>query len=78
MQALTTVLALFSGPIGQLLTSTLTAGTAAFTAWQISKGMPADSAAVISGAMASAAGALIHTFTGLQVVQEKAINRRQG
>lgn len=74
MSAFLSFLTLFSGPIGQLITSALTAGGAAATTWMVSKGMPADSAAVITGGAVSALGALIHTFTGLQTVQIASVN----
>jgi hypothetical protein len=69
MSSLFSILALFSGPIGQLITSGITAGGAAAAGWMISKGVPADSAAVIVSGIGSAVAALISTFTGIQTVQ---------
>jgi hypothetical protein len=78
MSSLFSILALFSGPIGQLITSGITAGGAAAAGWMISKGVPADSAAVIVSGIGSAVAALISTFTGIQTVQVQSIRQTQG
>ena len=77
MQAFLAFLTMFSGPIGQLITNGITIGAGAATTWMISKGMPADSASVIVGAVVTTAGALINSATGTQLVQIQSVRAAQ-
>lgn len=71
---LVSILTIFAGPLGQLISAGMTAGGAAFTAWLLKTGVPVDSANIISSSAISIVGAIIHIFTGTQTVQMASIN----
>jgi len=68
------LLNMFSGPVGQLLTTGLTVASGAFVAWQVSKGVPADAASNIAGGLFSSIGVAINVLTGTQIAKIQSVN----
>lgn len=73
MQALLSIVTLFSGPLGQLFTNALGVGSAAFVAWQIKQGVPADAAANVAGAVGVLISTGINVLTGTQIATIRSV-----
>lgn len=74
MQALLPILSLFAGPIATTIISLLNTGAAAFVAWQVAKGVPADSAANIAGGLVFAISTAIQTLAQTLGVKINVVN----
>lgn len=68
------LLQMFSGPLGSLISTGMTAGSSAFIAWSVAKGLPMDNAVSIASAVTLMAGTLINSLTGTQMVKIKDIH----
>ena len=74
MQAFLSIIAMFSGPIGQLALTGITSGGAFLTAWMIKQGVDAGSAGVIASGLVTALSGAVQVLTGNRTVQIKAVN----
>jgi hypothetical protein len=68
------LLSLFAAPLGAIINKALAVGGASLVTWAVSKGLPADSAATIGGALIVAASTAISGFASSQGVQIPLIN----
>lgn len=74
MNALFSILAMFSGPLGQLMLTGITAGGAMLTTYLVSKGVEAGSAGAIAAGLVSALSAAVQVLTGTRTAQIRAVN----
>jgi len=74
MNALFSILAMFSGPLGQLLLTGITAGGAILTTWMVKQGVDPSSAGVIVTGLVSALSGAVQVMTGTRTAQIISVN----
>lgn len=71
---LTSLLSMFAGPIGNLITTGIATGSAAFITYASAKGMDVSTASQVAVAGAGAAAALVNWGAGMLGVKINVIN----
>lgn len=74
MNMLTTLLSMFAGPVGNLITTAIATGAASFVTYATTKGMDHSTATQVAVAGAGAAAALINWGAGMVGVKINVIN----
>lgn len=75
MQAFFSIIAMFSGPIGQLALTGITSGGALLTAWLVKQGVDGVSAGAIASGLVTSLTAAVQVLTGTQSSQIQSVRQ---
>jgi hypothetical protein len=77
LSGLTPLVKLFSGPIGNVITTGIATASGAAITWAVAKGIDANLAATVVGSLGVIVAATINSLTGTQIVQIQNVRENQ-